>query len=266
MRHVAEPFQLVQPLPVWTRCRACNRSLIGVTPVKREFVHAVVQFEIETERRAPWDRTGAFDVTVTCARCKTMHIASGEFFSFEDMDDAGNTITGSTYRPRWLWPVPPMLELSKRVPISISRELERAAGLFWPDPSACLTALRRATEAFLDAQRVPRQRAGARGFIPLHHRIDDFARRLEQPLRDEFRACLHAIKDAGNDSTHGRRRGTPFARDYDIAKQIRDTVELLERILALKYGAPPKLALDAAMRRLKARDRRAAPPRGVPQG
>lgn len=44
----------------------------------------------------------------------------------------------------------------------------------------------------------------------------------------------------------------------NLAKQIRDVTELLERVLALKYGAPPKPALDAAMRRLKARDRRAA--------
>lgn len=260
MRYVAEPFSLFQPLPVWTRCFLCKRSMVDAKPTTREFEDIAVQREIDAEQRAPWDTEGAFDVAVKCPRCDQEHLASGETSSAEDVDDAGNTITVTNYRPRWLWPVPPLLELSPRVPKLVRRELERAAGLFWADPAACLTALRLATEAFLDAQRVPRHRADG-GFHSLHNRINDYARGLAQPLRDEFRAFLHALREVGNDGTHGRRRGGPLMRDFKTAQQIRDATVLLERVLALKYGAPPQPALDTARRRLRARDRRAARPR-----
>lgn len=243
----------------------CKLSMVDARPEKREFDDIAVQREIDREERAPWDTAGAFDVVVKCPRCDQVHMASGETSSTEDVDEAGNSITVTNYRPRTLWPVPPLLELSARVPKLVRRELERAAGLFWADPAACLTALRLATEAFLDAQRVPRRRADG-GFHNLHNRINDYAQGLEQPLRDEFRACLHALREVGNDGAHGRRRIRPLRRDFETARQIRDATVLLERVLALKYGAPPQPALDSARRRLRARDRRAARPRPQRQG
>lgn len=267
MRYVAEPFSLFQPLPVWTRCFLCKRSMVDAKPAVREFEDIAVQREIDAEERAPWDTEGAFDVVVKCPRCDQEHLASGE--------------TSSTARK-----TPTRMETSSPSPITgrarcgqchryssshlvspklVRRELERAAGLFWADPAACLTALRLATEAFFEAQRVPRLQANGR-FHNLHNRINDYARGLEQPLRDEFRAFLHALREVGNDGTHGRRRGGPLMRDFKTAQQIRDATVLLERVLALKYGAPPQPALDTARRRLRARDRRAARPRPQRQG
>lgn len=255
MRHVAEPFSLVQPLPIWVRCVFCGRSLLGSHHTLNESERQSVARKIAAQDLAPFEHEGSFHVTVVCRNCGEPHHVAGESSGDVDVDADGAQSYITVYQPRWLWPVPPLLDVSPRLPKTIKFHLDRAAALFWPEPAACLTALRAATEAFLDAQGV-RRRDGKRQ-VALFDRINVFAKDLEPPLADEFRACLHGLREKGNQATH-RARKSGFFAELAVANQVREATLLLERVLALKYGSPPSHAITSAKRRLRAKDIAAA--------
>jgi hypothetical protein len=89
----------------------------------------------------------------------------------------------------------------KRTPEKVRKELLRADRLFWVDLLACMTALRRVVEVFLDTQRIPRRGHGRR-FLSLDSRIARYVKAVPTAHAQYFEKFLHAIRESGNEGAH----------------------------------------------------------------
>lgn len=167
---------------------------------------------------------------------------------FEPEDDGEGGMTWDLYfDPRYFFPMPDVIEIPKKCPDEVKKELRGAFALMWADPGAAAGHLRVAVERLMDALGVQKRRRDKSGKLidlSLHHRIELFQKR--DPATG---AQLMALKWLGNVGSHegAVRRG-----------DLLDAFEILEHSLAelIDQRTKKMAALAKALIKKHARRRR----------
>ena len=156
-------------------------------------------------------------------------------------------------RPRWLSPMPRIVEVPTTCPQYVAAALDEAFSLLWTSPAGALARLRVAVELVLDDQKVKRRArkkkpAGTRKTHPLnlHDRIEVFKR--EHKEHEDLGNFLLAAKWLGNEGAHANAE----LDDVLVA------ADLIEAVLVEVYDQRSKnlRAVAAAIHRRKGSLRR----------
>lgn len=104
------------------------------------------------------------------------------------------------YALKFAYPALPLCSFPPGTPDTVQTQLERAGAVLWSDPQSAANSLRRAVEALIDAQSIPRVTSTTQGkprTVSLHERIGLLA--AKQPSAGE---ALEAVKWVGNEGSH----------------------------------------------------------------
>jgi hypothetical protein len=124
-------------------------------------------------------------------------------------------------------PAPPIIEIPKKTPAEVVKELKLSFELYWVDYSVCASRLRTSLERMMDHFGVVKTRIqenkdlskpGKRRVLDLSARIDKFAKKLGSTEHSE---TLHALRTIGNLGTHSSKVSQAAALDayqlYEMA-------------------------------------------------
>jgi hypothetical protein len=152
--------------------------------------------------------------------CKQRFAISGTGGVGPEYNDNGEMEWDDYFLPAACNPMPMIIELPKKCPDEVQRELLCAFSLFWAQREACAGRIRVALELLMDHVGVPRKKADAQGnsrLLDLHARID-----LYSSSASEAGAQLMALKWLGNAGSHGEK-----VSETDLL----DAFEILEHTL-----------------------------------
>lgn len=169
-----------------------------------------------------------FTVILECARsgCGEAVAAAGEVWTDQEVDHEGDLVWVKTYRPYYMRPAPPVIEVPKKTPADVVKELVLSFELYWVDYSACASRLRTSLERMMDhfgvtktrIQKKDPSKPGKRRVLDLSARIDMFAKKVGTT---EHSDTLHALRTIGNLGVHSSKVSQAAMLDayqlYEIA-------------------------------------------------
>jgi len=171
--------------------------------------------------RHPMEYSGRFHGWLRCDRagCGEVAVVIGEVGTDIEVDEEGHQDWVSIYRPTAISPPPPMFVPPKRCPEEVQKELVRAFGLYWIDPTAAGNALRSCVEHILTRRGVSRNSVskGRRHRLTLHARIERF-----QKTHATAGDALMAVKWIGNEGSHGGLTNGDVLDAVDVIENVID--------------------------------------------
>ncbi len=174
--------------------------------------------------------TSRFTGMLICqnSSCGEVVVICGDVKHVEDHDWERQELNwAKVFRPKSLWPAPPIFPFYDKCPDTVIEELKRAFSLFWLDKESCANRLRTAVEALLNDRRVARttksRKSGKRVPLTLHGRIEKF--KESEPESAEY---LLAIKWLGNVGSHSG------SADLD-AEDLLGAFEMFEHVVERIY-------------------------------
>jgi hypothetical protein len=177
----------------------------------------------DLEDWCPEDTEYAFTAWLKCdqSSCGQEVAVVGRGGLEPDQDPDGGITWSPFFSPRYCYPMPNVIEIPKKCPNEVGRELQASFALSLADAGAAAGRLRVALERLMDALGVQKRRKDKGGKVidlSLHHRIELLQKR--DPVTG---AQLMALKWLGNVGTH---------EGAVSRKELLDAFEILEHSLA----------------------------------
>jgi len=188
----------LQPYP-------CPRCKTGVIVAETAAWRVVSTSEAaEDLDRDPFQWTGRASGFAACNRneCRETIAVIAEVVQDQDFEPGGGMRHVKLFKPLYMWPAPPMLDVPEKAHANVKAALASAFASYWFDPSSAGSAVRAAVEALLTQKGVPRVGANRRP-IPLDGRLRRFA--AARPRLGQVHEQLMAVKWLGNVGTHEER-------------------------------------------------------------
>jgi hypothetical protein len=217
----------VQSPPRWS-CPRCRR---GTLVLKKESLHYELNADGEAEMRefnsyAEHADVSHFSCLFKCgnAACGEPVVVLGQVFAHCDED---RQELFHFFHPRFLFPSIDIFPIDRRCPDVIADQLQAAFSLFFCNPPAAMSHVRKAVEALCTELGIPRTevKKGKREWISLHRRINTLLRAKSGLANLADR--LLAIKWLGNEGSHSGKI------DQD---DVLDAFELFEDVIDRQYG------------------------------
>jgi hypothetical protein len=163
-------------------------------------------YSVESRKEAEWEfdwERERFYCVLDCdvATCGEYVVVSGDTTYVEVEDDERRYGMMCVLRPRSMFPAPPIIDVPKEAPSSVSENIGIADQLFWADLAACANRLRISVEFLLDHFGVPREalnKYGEMQRLDLNGRIDHF-KKTDKDHAD----TMTALRMIGNLGSHG---------------------------------------------------------------
>lgn len=151
-----------------------------------------------------------FTMILQCARssCGETVAVAGEVWLDQEVTDENELEWVKTYKPYYMRPAPPLIEIPRKTPAEVVKELKLSFELYWTDYNVCASRLRTSLERMMDHFEVAKTRIqkdkdpnkpGKRRVLDLAARIDKFAKKIGTVEHSE---TLHALRTIGNLGTH----------------------------------------------------------------
>lgn len=150
-----------------------------------------------------------FVMLLECANtaCGEVVSVAGEVWHDQEVTHENELEWVPTYRPYYMRPAPPIIEIPKKTPADVVKEVKLSFELYWVDYSVCASRLRTSLERMMDHFGVAKTRIqkkddtkpGKRRVLDLSARIDMFAKKVGTSEHSE---TLHALRIIGNLGTH----------------------------------------------------------------
>jgi hypothetical protein len=174
------------------------------------------------------------------AACYEVVTLMGDFVIEED-DFEGRQVFVSVFRIKGMFPAPNMIEIPKKVPERIRKQLDTGFLLYWADYSACANALRTASEMLLDELKVPKtHRIKATATKPAKIQVLNFNGRVQWlEKRNQSKAkMLHGLRRLGNVGSHagGNVSQEDLHAGLAVLEHLLNDVYVKHDILSLALG------------------------------
>lgn len=152
-----------------------------------------------------------FVMLLECANtaCGEVVSVAGEVWQDQEVTPENELEWVPTYRPYYMRPAPPIVEVPKKTPVEVVKEVKLSFELYWVDYSVCASRLRTSLERMMDHFGVAKTRIqkdtknpskpGKRRVLDLSARIDKFAKKVGTIEHSE---TLHALRTIGNLGAH----------------------------------------------------------------
>jgi hypothetical protein len=150
-----------------------------------------------------------FVMLLECANtaCGEVVSVAGEVWPDQDVTPENELEWVPTYRPYYMRPAPPIIDIPKKTPAEVVKEVKLSFELYWTDYSVCASRLRTSLERIMDHFGVAKTRIqkkdvtkpGKRRVLDLSARIDLFGKKVGTTEHSE---TLHALRTIGNLGTH----------------------------------------------------------------
>jgi len=150
-----------------------------------------------------------FTMLLHCARagCGEVVAVAGEVWTEPEANHENEIEWVRGYKPHYMRPAPPLIEVPKKTPTEVVKELKLSFELYWVDYNVCAARLRTSLERMMDHFGVTKTRIhkkdpnkpGKRRVLDLSARIDMFAKKVDTK---QHRETLHALRTIGNLGVH----------------------------------------------------------------
>jgi hypothetical protein len=231
--------------PPWP-CPECGKGATALLP------NSLIAHETVESRRARghevWDPdwiSYSFTAWAECTHpgCKQTFAIAGVGGVGPEMDEEGNESWQDYFVPKYVQPMPRIIELPGNCPREVSQELAAAFETFLSHPASCAGRIRVALECLMNHLGVPKKQKKPNGKyfdLSLHARIQVFSKSAPHAG-----PSLLALKWLGNSGSHvGEVKQSEMLDAFEILEhtlgeiidQRSKRVALLAKQLAKKHG------------------------------
>ncbi|RYX86611.1 DUF4145 domain-containing protein [bacterium] len=246
-RHIWQRDFLENQTIKWP-CPACHAAKLILE--KRTLNTGETSQSLNEHREAGWEPgwiEGRFTCFLKCHECLEDVAVAGRY-SVEEWgnDELRQVEHMHRFEPLFFMQAPPIIQLPKKLPLDIQKEIEASFQLYWVDLASCANRIRSSVEMLLTDLGVKRTIVSnrRRRDLNLHNRIEIF-RDVNSMLAD----ALLAVKWIGNAGSHSN------ALDE---KDILDGYEMLEYVLEELFDQRSKRMANLARQINKAKKPRSA--------
>jgi len=214
--------------PPWP-CPACPKGTLAI--VRKSLIFKETERSKRANDREDWcpeDTEYAFTAWLKCqqSNCGQEVAVVGSGGLEPEQDDQGGITWSSFFAPRYCLPMPNIIEIPRKCPNEVKRELQASFTLSLADTDVAAGRLRVALERLMDALGVQKRRKAKGGNLydlSLHERIE-----LLQKREPTAGSQLMALKWLGNVGSHqGGVKRTDLLDAFEILEH--SLAELIDR-------------------------------------
>ncbi|WP_342150247.1 DUF4145 domain-containing protein [Methylorubrum sp. SB2] len=205
-------------------CPRCTHGTVRVVQGSLQVVETLHSKIWMRDENSDWDhRDQKFCLLLQCddTTCGEIVTVTGQVEYDQIQDDEYGWQLSDFLAPKSMYPAPPMIQIPKKSPDAVKKELKLAFQIYWADPGASAGRLRTSAERLLDHFKIKKTQVvnGKRVPFSLNNRINAF-----ESVKPGFKGSLHALRIIGNLGTHQGANSEPlldaFAVYEDALKEI----------------------------------------------